>query len=211
MPFLLPFFCWPRLPRALRHRDSQCAIVDGTGSPLVRRRHRHSRRPRRRHRQPSGRSRRRTIDGAVWWWRRGSSTCWAIRKLTILVNPICRRRSIRASLPRSPAKAVHRRPLTTPWPGGPRDLPALRRRATWRTFREYFGASAENRAWGSTWPATVGATQVRRVVIGDGNRAPTAARTGAHEGAGPRRHARWGVGLSTSLQTPRRPLRTTKN
>ncbi len=44
----------------------------------------------------------------------------------------------------------------------------------WRTFRRIFRAAARNRAWASTWRATSGATQVRRVVIGDDDRAPTA-------------------------------------
>ncbi len=70
---------------------------------------------------------------------------------------------------------------------------------TWRTLREYF-ARLRKQGMGINLATYVGATQVRRVVIGDDNRAPTAAelermkalvRGAMHDGA---------VGLSTSLQ-----------
>ena len=70
---------------------------------------------------------------------------------------------------------------------------------TWRTFREYF-ARLRKQGMGINLASYVGATQVRRVVLGDGNRAPTAAelermkalvRDAMRDGA---------VGLSTSLQ-----------
>jgi N-acyl-D-amino-acid deacylase len=70
---------------------------------------------------------------------------------------------------------------------------------TWRTLREYF-ARLRKQGMGINLATYVGATQIRRVVIGDDNRPPTAAelermkalvRDAMHEGA---------VGLSTSLQ-----------
>jgi dihydroorotase/N-acyl-D-amino-acid deacylase len=70
---------------------------------------------------------------------------------------------------------------------------------TWRTLREYF-ARLRKQGMGINLATYVGATQVRRVVIGDDNRAPTAAelermktlvRDAMHDGA---------VGISTSLQ-----------
>jgi N-acyl-D-amino-acid deacylase len=70
---------------------------------------------------------------------------------------------------------------------------------TWRTLREYF-ARLRKQGMGINLATYVGATQVRRVVIGDDNRAPTAAelermkalvRDAMQDGA---------VGLSTSLQ-----------
>ena len=70
---------------------------------------------------------------------------------------------------------------------------------TWRTLREYF-ARLRKQGMGINLASYVGATQVRRVVIGDDNRAPTAAelermkalvRDAMHDGA---------VGVSTSLQ-----------
>src|SRR5689334_7540152 len=70
---------------------------------------------------------------------------------------------------------------------------------TWRTLREYF-ARLRKQGMGINLATYVGATQVRRVVIGDDNRAPTTAelermkalvRDAMHDGA---------VGISTSLQ-----------
>jgi N-acyl-D-amino-acid deacylase len=72
-------------------------------------------------------------------------------------------------------------------------------RPTWRTLREYF-ARLRKQGMGINLATYVGATQVRRVVIGDDNRAPTSAelermkalvRDAMHDGA---------VGVSTSLQ-----------
>jgi dihydroorotase/N-acyl-D-amino-acid deacylase len=80
---------------------------------------------------------------------------------------------------------------------------------SWNTFREFF-ARIEKRGMGINMASYVGATQVRRVVIGDGNRAPTPAeldrmkllvREAMHDGA---------VGLSTSLQYAPAPYATTE-
>ena len=80
---------------------------------------------------------------------------------------------------------------------------------TWRTFREYF-ARLRKQGMGINLASYVGATQVRRVVLGDGNRAPTAAelermkalvRDAMRDGA---------VGLSTSLQYAPAPYATTE-
>jgi dihydroorotase/N-acyl-D-amino-acid deacylase len=79
----------------------------------------------------------------------------------------------------------------------------------WTTFRGYF-ARLEKQGMGINLASYVGATQVRRMVIGDDNRAPTAAelermkqlvRDAMHEGA---------VGLSTSLQYAPAPYATTE-
>jgi len=81
--------------------------------------------------------------------------------------------------------------------------------ATWRTFREYF-ARLRKQGMGINLASYVGATEVRRVVLGDGNRAPTAAelermkalvRDAMRDGA---------VGLSTSLQYAPAPYATTE-
>ena len=70
---------------------------------------------------------------------------------------------------------------------------------TWRTFRDYF-ARLRKQGMGINLASYVGATQVRRVVIGDDNRPPTPAeldrmkalvRDAMHDGA---------VGVSSSLQ-----------
>jgi N-acyl-D-amino-acid deacylase len=79
---------------------------------------------------------------------------------------------------------------------------------SWNTFREFF-ARLEKQGMGINLASYVGATQVRRAVIGDDDRAPTPAeldrmkalvRDGMHDGA---------VGLSTSLQYAPAPYATT--
>ena len=78
----------------------------------------------------------------------------------------------------------------------------------WTTFRGYF-ARLEKQGMGINLASYVGATQVRRMVIGDDNRAPTAAELeqmkqlvtdAMHDGA---------IGLSTSLQYAPAPYATT--
>jgi dihydroorotase/N-acyl-D-amino-acid deacylase len=79
---------------------------------------------------------------------------------------------------------------------------------SWSTFREFF-ARLEKQGMGINLASYVGATQVRRAVIGDGDRAPTPAelermkqlvRDAMHDGA---------VGVSTSLQYAPAPYATT--
>jgi N-acyl-D-amino-acid deacylase len=79
----------------------------------------------------------------------------------------------------------------------------------WTTFRQYF-ARLEKQGMGINLASYVGATQVRRMVIGDDNRAPTAAeldrmkqlvREAMQDGA---------IGLSTSLQYAPAPYATTE-
>ena len=80
---------------------------------------------------------------------------------------------------------------------------------SWNTFREFF-ARLEKQGMGINLASYVGATQVRRAVIGDGDRAPTAGelekmkalvRDAVHDGA---------VGVSTSLQYAPAPYATTE-
>jgi dihydroorotase/N-acyl-D-amino-acid deacylase len=80
---------------------------------------------------------------------------------------------------------------------------------TWRTFREYF-ARLRKQGMGINLASYVGATQVRRMVIGDDDRAPTAeelermktlVREAMREGA---------IGLSTSLQYAPAPYAKTE-
>ena len=79
----------------------------------------------------------------------------------------------------------------------------------WRTFREYF-ARLEKQGMGINLASYVGATQVRRMVLGDDDRAPNAdelarmkalVRQAMQEGA---------VGLSTSLQYAPAPYASTE-
>jgi N-acyl-D-amino-acid deacylase len=80
---------------------------------------------------------------------------------------------------------------------------------SWNTFREFF-ARLEKQGMGINLASYVGATQVRRAVIGDGDRAPTPAelermkalvREAMHDGT---------VGISTSLQYAPAPYATTE-
>jgi dihydroorotase/N-acyl-D-amino-acid deacylase len=80
---------------------------------------------------------------------------------------------------------------------------------SWNTFRDFF-ARLEKQGMGINLASYVGATQVRRAVIGDGDRAPTVAeleqmralvRDAMHDGA---------VGVSTSLQYAPAPYATTE-
>jgi dihydroorotase/N-acyl-D-amino-acid deacylase len=79
----------------------------------------------------------------------------------------------------------------------------------WRTLGEYF-ARLERQGMGINLASYVGATQVRRVVLGEGDRQPTAAeltrmeelvRQGMRDGA---------VGVSTALQYPPAPFARTE-
>ncbi|HEX3273898.1 MAG TPA: amidohydrolase family protein, partial [Gemmatimonadales bacterium] len=79
----------------------------------------------------------------------------------------------------------------------------------WRTLGQYF-ARLERQGMGINLASYVGATQVRRVVLGDGDRQPTPAelarmedlvRQGMREGA---------VGVSTALQYPPAPFARTE-
>jgi N-acyl-D-amino-acid deacylase len=85
----------------------------------------------------------------------------------------------------------------------------LRITPDWRTLGEYF-ARLERQGMGINLASYVGATQVRRVVLGDGDRTPTAeelermkalVRDGMRDGA---------VGVSTALQYPPAPYAKTE-
>lgn len=80
---------------------------------------------------------------------------------------------------------------------------------SWNTFREYF-ARLEKQGMGINLASYVGATQIRRAVIGDGDRAPTSAeldrmqalvREAMYDGA---------VGVSSSLQYAPAPYASTE-
>ena len=79
----------------------------------------------------------------------------------------------------------------------------------WSTFREYF-ARLEKQGMGINLASYVGATQVRRVVIGDDDRAPTAGRTRTDESswcAKPCAMARWASPPRCSMRPRRTPPR----
>ncbi len=75
----------------------------------------------------------------------------------------------------------------------------LHLRPDWHSFREYF-ARLEKQGMGINLASYVGATQVRRVVIGDGNRDPTAAELERMQALVAEAMREGAVGVSSSLQ-----------
>jgi len=82
-------------------------------------------------------------------------------------------------------------------------------RPDWRTFGEYF-ARLRKQGMGINLASYVGATQVRRVVVGEANRAPTAAELERMKGLVRDAMRDGAVGLSTSLQYAPAPYATTE-
>ncbi|MBV9302369.1 MAG: D-aminoacylase [Acidobacteriaceae bacterium] len=82
-------------------------------------------------------------------------------------------------------------------------------KADWTTFAEYF-ARLEKQGLGINLASYVGATQVRRVVIGDDNRAPTAAELERMKALVRDAMQQGAVGVSTSLQYAPAPYATTE-
>ncbi len=80
---------------------------------------------------------------------------------------------------------------------------------TWRTFGEYF-ARLRKQGMGINLASYVGATQVRRVVVGEDNRAPTPAELERMKGLVRDAMRDGAVGLSTSLQYAPAPYATTE-
>jgi dihydroorotase/N-acyl-D-amino-acid deacylase len=79
----------------------------------------------------------------------------------------------------------------------------------WLTFREYF-ARLEKQGMGINLASYVGATQVRRVVLGDGNRAPTAAELEQMKALVREAMQQGAVGVSTALQYAPAPYAKTE-
>jgi N-acyl-D-amino-acid deacylase len=79
----------------------------------------------------------------------------------------------------------------------------------WRTFREYF-ARLRKQGIGINLASYVGATQVRRMVLGDADRAPTAAELDRMKALVREAMEDGAVGLSTSLQYAPAPYATTE-
>ena len=80
---------------------------------------------------------------------------------------------------------------------------------SWNTFREYF-ARLEKQGMGINLASYVGATQVRRAVIGDGDRPPTAAELDRMKALVRQAMLDGAVGVSTSLQYAPAPYATTE-
>ncbi len=79
----------------------------------------------------------------------------------------------------------------------------------WSTFRQYF-ARIEKQGMGINLASYVGATQVRRVVLGDVNRAPSSAELDRMRGLVRDAMQDGAVGLSTALQYAPAPYATTE-
>lgn len=75
---------------------------------------------------------------------------------------------------------------------------------TWRTFRQYF-ARLEKQGIGQNFASYVGATQVRRMVLGDNDVQPTPAQLKQMEALVRQAMLDGAVGLSTALQYPPAP------
>jgi N-acyl-D-amino-acid deacylase len=82
-------------------------------------------------------------------------------------------------------------------------------RPDWRTFREYF-ARLKKQGMGINLASYVGATQVRRMVLGDDNRSPSAAELERMKGLVRDAMRDGTVGLSTSLQYAPAPYAKTE-
>jgi dihydroorotase/N-acyl-D-amino-acid deacylase len=82
-------------------------------------------------------------------------------------------------------------------------------RPDWTTFRQYF-ARLEKQGIGINLASYVGATQVRRVVLGDANRAPTPAELERMKGLVRAAMQEGAVGLSTALQYAPAPYAKTE-
>jgi N-acyl-D-amino-acid deacylase len=80
---------------------------------------------------------------------------------------------------------------------------------TWRTFREYF-ARLRKQGMGINLASYVGATQVRRMVLGDDNRAPSAEELERMKALVRQAMGEGAVGLSTSLQYAPAPYAKTE-
>ncbi|MBV8436255.1 MAG: D-aminoacylase [Silvibacterium sp.] len=79
----------------------------------------------------------------------------------------------------------------------------------WTTFREYF-ARIERQGMGINLASYIGATQVRRYVIGEGNRPPTAAELDDMKALVRQAMLGGAVGVSTSLQYAPAPYASTE-
>ena len=79
----------------------------------------------------------------------------------------------------------------------------------WRTFAQYF-ARVEKQGIGINMAHFVGATQVRRMVLGDADKQPTAAELERMKALVREAMAQGAVGLSTSLQYPPAPYAKTE-
>ena len=110
-------------------------------------------------------------------------------ELTILVNPHLPSKIFQGITTEITGEGGSVAPLTDRWSRQDQvGYDHLKITPDWRTLDQYF-ARLEKQGMGINLATYVGATQVRRVVIGDDDRAPTPAELDRHEAAGGRGHA----------------------
>ena len=159
----------------------------------------------------TGAAARQTVDAEGRSSRRASSTCSGQSELDDPGQPAAsRRRSSRGSRPRSPARAARPAPLN--------DAIIAADRAgydhygitpDWRTLGEYF-ARLEQQGLGINLASYVGATQVRRMVLGDGDQQPTPGELDSMRALVREAMRDGAVGVSTALQYPPAPYAETE-
>ena len=186
-------------------------IIDGTGSPWYAGGHGHPERPDRRDRPPGQRGhatdhRRRR----PWSSRPGFIDMLGQSELTILVAPSVPSKIFQGITTEITGEGGSAGPLNDSIIAADRPgYDHYKVTPDWRTLGEYF-ARLEKQGIGINFASYVGATQVRRMVLGDGDRPPTPdeldrmkalVRDAMHEGA---------VGVSTSLQYPPAPYAQTE-
>jgi N-acyl-D-amino-acid deacylase len=152
----------------------------------------------------------RTIDAAGKVVAPGFIDMLGQSELTILVNPSLPSKIFQGITTEITGEGGSAGPLTDSIIAADRAYyDHLKITPDWRTLGEYF-ARLERQGMGINLASYVGATQVRRVVLGDGDRTPTAeelermkalVRDGMRDGA---------VGVSTALQYPPAPYAKTE-
>jgi dihydroorotase/N-acyl-D-amino-acid deacylase len=158
----------------------------------------------------SGSSARRTIDAHGMVVAPGFIDMLGQSELTILVNPHLPSKIYQGITTEITGEGSSVAPVTAAMLNADRlTFEHYGIKPDWHTLREYF-ARLEHQGMGINLATYVGATQVRRMVVGDDNRAPTAAeldrmralvRAAMQDGA---------VGVSTSLQYAPAPYATTE-
>ncbi len=106
-------------------------------------------------------------------WRPDSSICSDNRNLRFLSTHACPRKFTRESHPKLLARAIRLlRSTTRLIQSGHSQYDYYKLTPDWRTFREYF-ARLEKQGMGINLASYVGATQVRRFVLGEDDKQPT--------------------------------------
>jgi N-acyl-D-amino-acid deacylase len=159
----------------------------------------------------AGASARRTIDAHGMVVAPGFIDMLGQSELTILVNPHLPSKIYQGITTEITGEGSSVAPVSDAMLKGDRlTLEHYGIKVDWHTLREYF-AHLEHQGIGINLATYVGATQVRRVVLGDDNRAPTAAELDRMRAVVREAMQDGAVGLSTSLQYAPAPYATTED